>query len=130
MVGVINCVALILRLAIDRSFTEISDRKIIEWAAKSGIQRPKPFKGAIDAPEFNFGIELLDDLSVRKLLSVIAPTLNRSFLVMELKSNLIAEERKEALERFGEFKKVAVVAMGEPTAEYKKKVNGTALAKH
>jgi len=109
------------------TFVEISDRKIIEWAAKSGIQRPQPVKSALDSPDMNFGIPLLDDLSVRKLLSVIAPALNRSFLVMELKANLIPAERKEAIARFGEFKKVAVVAMGEPDADYKAKVQADIL---
>lgn len=110
------------------TYTEISDRKIIEWVTKSGILRPKTTKGSNDSPDMNFGIPLLDDLSVRKLLSVIAPTLSRSFLVMELKANLIPEERKVALTRFGAFKKIGIVAMGEPSDDYKAWVHASMLA--
>jgi hypothetical protein len=110
------------------TFTEISNRKIVEWAAKSGIQRQQPNKASADSPDMNFGIPLLDDLSVRKLLSTIAPTMKRNFLVMELKANLIPEERQATLARFGAFKKVGVVAMGEPSAEYKGKVYEALLA--
>merc|ERR1719174_774963 len=111
------------------TYTEISDRKIIEWASKSNIERTQQAKGSSrDMPEMQFGIPLLDDLSVRKLLNVIAPTLNRNFLVMELKSNLISEERKAAIARFGDFKKVGVVAMGEPSADYTAKVHADMLA--
>merc|ERR1712139_241097 len=100
-----------------------SDRKIVEWAAKSGVHRPNAQKTCLDSPDMNFGLPLMDDLSVRKLLNVVAPALNRSYLVMELKANLIPEERKEAIERFADFKKVAVVAMGAPSADYVAKVH-------
>merc|ERR1712106_1204280 len=79
-------------------------------------------------PDMNFGIPLLDDLSVRKLLEVIAPTLDRNFLVMELKNNIMSETRQAAIARFSDFKKVAVVAMGEPSADYTAKVHASMLA--
>merc|ERR1712129_429189 len=101
-------------LAKNPSYTEISDRKIIEWAQKSNIERPQPNKASVDSPDMNFGIPLLDDLSVRKLLEVIAPTLDRNFLVMELKNNIVSETRQAAIARFSDFKKVA-------EAEQKKK---------
>lgn len=112
------------------TFTEISDRKIVEWALKSNIQREQgqAQRGCADSPEMNFGIPLLDDLSVRKLLNVIAPTLDRNLLVMDLKANLIQDERKEAVARFADFNKVAVVAMGDPSADYVEKVHADMLA--
>merc|ERR1711879_1123015 len=39
-------------------YTELSDRKIIEWANKSGVARPVPTssKNSRDKPDINFGI--------------------------------------------------------------------------
>lgn len=104
-------------------YTEVSDRKIQEWAVKSGMWRAKgqTQKGSNDKPEMNFGIPLMDDMSVANVLTRITPALQRNILVMELRSNLLASERKAALIRFGEFgfNRVARVMIGEPSAEYK-----------
>merc|ERR1740138_644232 len=69
-------------------------------------------------------------MSVRKVLMSIAPTTNRSFIVPELRSNLLADERKEALQKWtaGGFKKTATVLLGEPPQEYKAKVSALILA--
>merc|ERR1712032_1044423 len=42
-------------------------------------------------------------------------------IVMEVKSNLLQDDRQKVLERFGapHFKKVAHVVMGEPNADFK-----------
>merc|ERR1712129_659545 len=83
-----------------------------------------------DRPDLNFGIPMMDDLSVRNSLVSLTPAIKRNYLVMELKNNLLAEKRQKALQRFNgpNFKKVALVLMGEPTAEYKKKVQTLMLA--
>merc|ERR1719329_527326 len=118
-------------LAKNPSYTELSDRKILDWAAKSGLWRQKGYswKATNDDPEMGFGIPMMDDNSVSRLLTAIAPTLKRNFVVMQLKSNLIASERAESLARFSSenFTKVATVAMGEPNAEYKKLVQDLLL---
>merc|ERR1712062_860644 len=55
-------------------FTELSDRKIVEWAAKSGLWKGKGgIKESNDKPEFNYGIPTLDDLSVQRVLRTAAP---------------------------------------------------------
>jgi len=119
-------------LAKNPTYTELSDRKILEWAAKSGLWRQKGYswKATNDDPEMGFGIPMMDDNSVSRLLTAIAPTLKRNFVVMQLKSNLVASERAEALARFGSehFNKVASVVMGEPNAQYKKLVQDLLLA--
>jgi len=107
------------------SFVELSDRKIISWASESGLWKPKGGAGASnDKPQLNFGVPLMDDGSVRKVISTIAPTLRRNFVLMELQSNLIAGERKKELINFpsSDFKKTAVVVLGEPDKKYLAKV--------
>jgi chemotaxis protein histidine kinase CheA len=77
-----------------------------------------------------FGLPMMDDNSVRRVLTAVAPTLKRNFIIPELKSNLVAEDRKETLARFGsnDFKRTAHVVMGEPDASYKAKVQSLLLA--
>merc|ERR1712100_409445 len=55
----------------------------------------------------------------------IAPAQQRNYVVMEVKSNLVAEERKAMLRKFSSssFKRVAHVVMGEPTQDHVKLVH-------
>jgi len=106
-------------------YVELSDRKILDWAARSGLWKPKGggWKTSNDKPEFNFGLTGMDDFSIQRVLSTVAPVVPRHYIVMEVKANLVSEERKEALSRFNapHFKKVAQVVMGEPSDYYKGK---------
>merc|ERR1712151_382507 len=54
-------------------YVELSDRKILEWADKSGIWRPRPssYKHSNDKPDMNFGIQMLDDFSVQNVMKSI-----------------------------------------------------------
>merc|ERR1712129_639259 len=92
--------------------------------------KPGSAFGTSDKPELRTGVAPLDDLSVRKVLRAIAPTVKRNFLVCELKSNLVANERKEVLRGFSgaDFKKTALVAVGEPSADYRQQVQAQLLA--
>jgi len=113
------------------SFVELSDRKILEWATKSGMWKPK--SGGMysnDKPDLKFGIPQFDDMSVNKLLAQVAPTARRNIVVPELRSNLLEKERKVVLKSFAspDFKKVATVVMGEPSAEHKAKVQELLVA--
>mmetsp|Transcript_49219 Transcript_49219/g.138973 ORF Transcript_49219/g.138973 Transcript_49219/m.138973 type:complete len:854 (-) Transcript_49219:210-2771(-) len=112
-------------------YTEISDRKVLEWIAKSGVAHEAGKVAASnDKPSMQFGVPALDDMSVRRILGAIAPTLRRNYIIPELRSNLLAAERAKSLQRFGssEFTKSAVVIMGEPTQEYKGMVQARTLA--
>mmetsp|Transcript_48803 Transcript_48803/g.111156 ORF Transcript_48803/g.111156 Transcript_48803/m.111156 type:complete len:891 (-) Transcript_48803:33-2705(-) len=110
-------------LSENKGYVEISDRAIFEWALKSGVQRQGGYakRTSNDKPEPNFGLPLMDDLSVSRVISAIAPALQRNYVVMEVKGNLLMDERKALLARFNsaDFKKVAQVAMGEPPADFK-----------
>merc|ERR1712187_14713 len=81
-------------------YVELSDRKLLDWAAKSGLWRPKAQGFSNDKPDMKFGIPELDNLSVKRVLGHIAPTARRNFIVPELKANLMADERKAALSKF------------------------------
>merc|ERR1712137_124055 len=77
-----------------------------------------------DKPEYNFGLGLVDDQSIRRAITSIAPLVPRHYIIMEVKENLVADDRKANLERFNlpHFKKIAKGMMGEPADEYKEKV--------
>jgi len=71
-------------------FVELSDRKIVEWAQKSGLFKPKSgTPGSNDEPSFNFGVPSMDDLSVRKVIQSIVRFVPRHYLVMEVRGNLM-----------------------------------------
>merc|ERR1712118_175980 len=67
----------------------------------------------------------MGELTLRKSIASASSYYERSYVVMEVKGNLLAEERKKALAKWDSntFKKVAVVAMGEPPREFKAKVH-------
>merc|ERR1712194_20661 len=98
------------------------------WIVRSGVWKPR--QGADrgwssnDKPQFNFGLSLVDDQSIRRAIMAMAPSIPRHYVVMEVKQNLVAEDRKSNLQRFNlpHFKKTAKVMMGEPSKEYKDKV--------
>merc|ERR1712217_532568 len=77
-----------------------------------------------------FGIRDLDSNTLPQMVQAIAPLRKQSYVVMEVKKNLIADERKRQLEEFSndEYKKIAVVVMGEPTAEFKARTHSAILA--
>jgi len=108
----------------NKSYTELSERSILAWATQSGIWRPKSFgpKSSHDRPEKNFQVAELDDDSIRKAVLAVAPLQGRNYVVMEVKGNLMKDDRKALLDKFSTsaFKKVAGVAVGEPTVEFKK----------
>ncbi|CAE8713309.1 unnamed protein product [Polarella glacialis] len=109
------------------TYVELSDRKLQDWAASSGLAKPRG--GTNDKPAFAYGVPGMDDMSLRNMIASVAPIMPRNYVVMEVKSNLIAAERSTLLKRFSKahFKKVAHVVMGEPSKEHKKKVHSIIL---
>jgi len=105
-------------LAKHPEYTEISPRSMIEWATQSGLQR-QGNKSSTDHPEMNFGVSHIDDFSVISCAKTFSHYHKGKYLIMELKNNLIADERAKSLAKFGGFKKRAAVIMGEPSADYK-----------
>ncbi|CAE7539801.1 Hnrnpu, partial [Symbiodinium natans] len=106
------------------SYVELSDRKIQDWAATGGLPRPRVHGGACnDKPSFAYNLPSMEDGSIQRVIKAMAPMVPRNYLVMEVKSNLVKEERLELLQRFSSphFKKTALVVMGEPSEEFKQR---------
>jgi len=99
---------------------ELSDRKIVDWARQSGLQVATP--SCLDRPGLNFG-QNADDRAVRRLLGNIAALQRRNYVVMEVKSGLLKEERPALVSKFPShvFKRFAQVVVGEPPADFKKR---------
>merc|ERR1712194_379872 len=112
------------------TYIEISDRSLVSWAVKSGFPKPRGQTWSNDKPGLTFGIANMDDNSAKKAIMAVAPALKRDFICMELNANLQAAERARALKRFpaADFKRVAVVAMGEPPSSYKERIHKMMLA--
>jgi len=112
-------------------FTEISARTILAWAEKSGLWRKGGYKALTcnDHPQMNTEITSIDDGSVSRMIKSFAPLQNRNYVIMEVRGNLIKEEREALLARFSSavFRKVAQVQLGEPTLEFKKAVQVATL---
>ncbi|CAE8594858.1 unnamed protein product [Polarella glacialis] len=111
-------------LAKNPQYTELSDRALLNWCEASGINRPKGYSALArvsnDKPEMGFGITVLDDLSVRRVLQAVAPIQKRHYIVMEVKGSLVKEERTELAARWAGFKRVATVVMSQPPAAFTK----------
>eukprot|EP00930_Biecheleria_cincta_P046831 TRINITY_DN32354_c0_g1_i1.p1 TRINITY_DN32354_c0_g1~~TRINITY_DN32354_c0_g1_i1.p1 ORF type:complete len:909 (-),score=281.61 TRINITY_DN32354_c0_g1_i1:100-2745(-) len=107
-------------------FVELSDRAIVKWAEKSGIvlSKTNSWKNSNDKPDPQFGIPLMDDFSARRVIAAVAATQPRNYVVMEVKSNLIKEERTQLLKRFNDacYKTVAEVVMGTPKDDFKVRI--------
>jgi len=107
-------------------YTELSDRMILSWLEKSGVLRPKGygFRTSNDKPEMGFAVPMIDDCSIRKILMGIAPAQQRHYIVMEVKSALLPDDRAQLLAPFKDlpqFSKIALILLSsDPPAEFKK----------
>jgi len=111
-------------------YAEISDRMISEWIEKSGVWRQRGHSAkSKDKPERGFGVRELDDDSIRRAIMAVAPMQPRHYVVMEVKGNLLEENRKSLLAQWKDpmFKKIADVVVGKPPAEFKKQVQQAVL---
>merc|ERR1711990_1248009 len=90
---------------------------------KSGIHRPRGYdkQNCNDRPGMEFGIPEIDGHFCKRFIRDMAPIVQRNYAIMEVRNNLLENERKKFLDHFdnSRFKRVAVVAIGEPPAEFK-----------
>merc|ERR1712226_529293 len=78
----------------------------------------------------DMGIEPFDKGLLQSMIYSVAPIQNRNYVVMEVRSNVVKDERATLLQRFSSdtFKKVAHVQLGEPNKEFKAKTQEVTLA--
>merc|ERR1712113_863214 len=70
-----------------------------------------------------------EGFNLQRLIAGIAGVVPRNYVVMEVKQNLIPEDRAAILRRFPKslYKKTAKVVMGEPASDWKTKVKNKIL---
>merc|ERR1712174_15111 len=67
-------------------YTEISSRSILNWGLKSGLYQQRSnnnWQGCNDKPNMDFGIREIDDYTLLKTISSLAPMFKRDYIVME-----------------------------------------------
>lgn len=118
-------------LAEHPEFEELSDRKILDWALRSGLVRgdASPSKGSKDKPEMNFGHPHLDEGQVKSTLLSAAVLQERSLVLMEVKSNLLKRDRLHVLKllQHSHLRRVAKVLAGAPPESFKKHLHESLL---
>jgi hypothetical protein len=80
------------------NFTELSDRAFVDWAVKSGLQGGKKQSNDKPAEGFGHGLDKMD--SLKKSLMEVAALQPRNFVVMEVKGNLLKDDRSKNLAKF------------------------------
>merc|ERR1712203_147027 len=83
-----------------------------------------------DKPEMGFGIQMMDDGSVRRVIHSVAQVQPRNYVIMEVKAGLMDKDRKELMTKWDAssgFDRVASVMIGEPPLELKKRGQEFAL---
>merc|ERR1711957_60752 len=112
-------------LAKNPTYCELSDRAIVRWAEQSGMTRhpTRSRTNCRDKPDFQFGVAMMDDLSVQRVLKSVLATQPRNYVLMEVKANLLAADRADSLKRFPRsYTKVAHVVIGDPPADFREEM--------
>eukprot|EP00449_Zooxanthella_nutricula_P044184 CAMPEP_0198608606 /NCGR_PEP_ID=MMETSP1462-20131121/155978_1 /TAXON_ID=1333877 /ORGANISM="Brandtodinium nutriculum, Strain RCC3387" /LENGTH=1011 /DNA_ID=CAMNT_0044340411 /DNA_START=236 /DNA_END=3272 /DNA_ORIENTATION=- len=102
-------------------YTELSDRMLVAWAEQSGMGKPRGAGSKVSGDKPAAEWHDFDIASVRRAVYSIAPLQSRHYVVMEVRGNLIKDERQALVKRFsdGAFKIHAHVAVGTPTQDFK-----------
>merc|ERR1712194_154300 len=108
------------------NYTELSDRAFADWAVKSGLSM-NGLKESNDKPGVILGG--LDLVGLKQRLMDLAAIQPRNFVIMEVRGNLIKEDRQAALAKFtgGLFKITAEVIVNETSSSFKKVVQAKVL---
>eukprot|EP00927_Polykrikos_kofoidii_P071496 TRINITY_DN67757_c0_g1_i1.p1 TRINITY_DN67757_c0_g1~~TRINITY_DN67757_c0_g1_i1.p1 ORF type:complete len:896 (+),score=179.87 TRINITY_DN67757_c0_g1_i1:211-2688(+) len=104
-------------------YVELSERAILSWAEASGLRHKGTNSSGTskDHPIVSFGVPAFDGQGAIRLLRSLASVQQRDYIVLQLKSSLLKNERSKLLRRFPDaaFKKVAHIIVGEPTLDFK-----------
>mmetsp|Transcript_63019 Transcript_63019/g.114517 ORF Transcript_63019/g.114517 Transcript_63019/m.114517 type:complete len:747 (+) Transcript_63019:15-2255(+) len=115
-----------------KDYYELSRKIILQWAARSGVWvKAEGSHGHDGQRNGNLNSQehqplQLDEAKIPELVEAFSPLGLRNFLVSEVIENLTAAGRKAALDRFSstEYRKIAIVVIGEPSEAYKEKMKG------
>lgn len=111
-----------------QDYTELSHQAILDSIQKSDSTQQKGFTSREynSRPGMEFTMRQMSNL-----IRSVSPVLKRNFIVMEVRNNLLSHERRKNIARFDrkDFKRVAVVVMGEPTDAHKAFVRQKMLLK-
>merc|ERR1712217_80126 len=82
-----------------------------------------------DKPEMKLDCPDIDNGAVDRMIKACAGMQSRNYVVMEVKGNLVAEQREAVLKKFPShaFRRVAHVQLGEPDEDFKKKTQQVTL---
>merc|ERR1712048_88422 len=106
-------------------YVELSDRSLLKWAELSGISRQRGYGKdsyqSNDKPGMGFGLQVMEKFKIKDAFQNIIALQPRHFIVMEVRDNLMEDLRKQLSGEFPSqiFKKIAVVAMGEPPKTFR-----------
>merc|ERR1712232_307248 len=91
----------------------------------------RTWQSSNDKPTFDYGLPMMDDYSVSRLIDTVASMVPRHYIVMEVQKNLLSVERSKTAKRFNarHFKRIAHVVMGEPSQSHKDMVKKKILEK-
>merc|ERR1712083_421662 len=114
----------------NHNYCELSSRSIHDWAAASGIWPNSSYSQlSNDKSSVSYGIPSFDNGSVKQILTNSACVQERNIIVMDIKGNLLKEDRIAALKRHRapHLRKVARVLFGDQTSDYRDTVLKTML---
>lgn len=111
-------------------YVELSDRMLHDWSVNSGLKNQFAVskQNCNDKPQMGFKIPALDDGTIKETIFAVNAMNQRSFLVMDVKGNLLKEEREAALKKWDGYKKVAQVMMGIPEDAFRQYVHELLIA--
>merc|ERR1712194_777760 len=84
-------------------YAELSDRVMLEWGLNSGLKnhaKTPSSKHSCDKPDMSFNLTGLDYGRARDLMVNMSSLQNQSYVVMEVRDNLLKEERIAALKKW------------------------------
>merc|ERR1712187_876687 len=86
--------------------------------------------GSHDKSDSSCGVPSIDDGSAKSALLSQAAVLDRNIIIMEVKGNLLKEEREKMMKtiHLPHHRKIAKVLMGEPDDDFKKYAHKVILA--
>merc|ERR1712187_294572 len=84
-----------------------------------------------DKPDLNLDCPPIDQGGIERMIKTFAPMQGRNYIVMEVRNNLIEQDRINLLNKFPSetFRKIAQVQIGDASADFKQKTRDVMLGR-